>query len=104
MPAPQSKKAEAVSAESDASEQGDVSSGTNNDLPDPDGAASTAGVTPTSDARKALSRHKGKLAVGAAAMLGLAAFYHWREGKLARDDKDEFERLQRLKAALDDEK
>ena len=48
-----------------------------------------------------LSRHKGKLAVGAAAMLGIAAFYHWRESKLAKEDEEEYARLQRLKAALD---
>jgi hypothetical protein len=48
-----------------------------------------------------LSRHKGKLAVGAAAMLGLAAYYHWRESKLAKEDEEEYARLQRLKAALD---
>jgi hypothetical protein len=47
-----------------------------------------------------LARHGGKLAVGAAAMLGLAAFYHWRESRLAKDDEEEFARLQRLKAAL----
>jgi len=48
-----------------------------------------------------LSRHKGKLAVGAAAMLGIAAFYHWRESKLAKEDEEEYARLQRLKAALE---
>jgi hypothetical protein len=61
------------------------------------GAAGTNG-----DASEGLlSRHKGKLAVGAAAMLGLAAYYHWRESKLAKEDEEEYARLQRLKAALD---
>ena len=55
----------------------------------------------TEEAPSLLSRHKGKLAVGAAAMLGIAAFYHWRESKLAREDEEEYARLQRLKAALD---
>jgi hypothetical protein len=44
--------------------------------------------------------HKGKLAVGAAAMLGLAVFYKWREGRLAKDDPEEYARLRRLKAAV----
>jgi hypothetical protein len=48
-----------------------------------------------------LSNHKGKLAMGAAAMLGLAVFYKWREGRLAQDDPEEYARLQRLKAAVD---
>jgi hypothetical protein len=48
-----------------------------------------------------LSEHKGKLAVGAAAMLGLAVFYKWREGRLAKEDPDEYARLRRLKAAVE---
>jgi hypothetical protein len=70
---------------SEAEEAPSESTGTN-------GSGGTAGI---------LSRHKGKLAVGAAAMLGIAAFYHWRESKLAKEDEEEYARLQRLKAALD---
>lgn len=55
----------------------------------------SAGLTGT------LANHKGKLAVGAAAMLGLAVFYKWRENKLAKDDPEEYARLRRLKAAVD---
>lgn len=47
-----------------------------------------------------LGKHKGKLAVGAAAMLGIAIFYKWRESKLAKEDPEEYARLQRLKAAI----
>jgi hypothetical protein len=47
-----------------------------------------------------LGNHKGKLAVGAAAMLGLAVFYKWRENKLAKEDPAEYARIQRLKAVL----
>jgi|GEM_PF-2944889 len=66
------------------------------------GAADGAAVEGAPDAVPGmLSRHKGKLAIGAAAMLGLAAFYHWRESKLAKEDEEEYARLQRLKAALD---
>ena len=57
--------------------------------------SSGAGLTGT------LANHKGKLAVGAAAMLGLAVFYKWRENKLAKDDPEEYARLRRLKAAVD---
>jgi hypothetical protein len=47
-----------------------------------------------------LGNHKGKLAIGAAAMLGLAVFYKWRENWLARNDPEEYARLRRLKAAV----
>ena len=47
-----------------------------------------------------LGNHKGKLAVGAAAMLGLAVFYKWRENKLAKEDPEEYARIQRLKAVV----
>lgn len=56
------------------------------------------------DAVNLLSLHKGKLAVGAAAMLGIAVFYHWRESKLAKHNEEEYARLQRLKAVLDVDK
>jgi hypothetical protein len=48
-----------------------------------------------------LNNHKGKLAVGAAAMLGVAIFYKWRENKLAKEDPEEYARLKRLKKAID---
>ncbi|MGE5652375.1 hypothetical protein [Noviherbaspirillum sp. UKPF54] len=48
-------------------------------------------------------KHKGKLAVGAAAMLGIAIFYKWREHRLAKDDPEEYARLQRLKQAVKNE-
>jgi uncharacterized protein HemX len=47
-----------------------------------------------------LANHKGKLAIGAAAMLGLAVFYKWRDSKLAKEDPEEYARLRRLKAAV----
>jgi hypothetical protein len=68
----------------------------------PTDASSESPVTAANgEATGLLARHGGKLAAGAAAMLGLAAFYHWRESRLAKDDEEEFARLQRLKAALD---
>jgi hypothetical protein len=54
-------------------------------------------------AAAALGNHKGKLAVGAAAMLGIAIFYKWRDGKLAKDDPEEYARLKRIKAGLGDD-
>lgn len=48
-----------------------------------------------------LSRYSGRLAVGAAVMLGLAAFYRWRESKLGRDDEEINARLKRITDALD---
>lgn len=50
-----------------------------------------------------LNNHKGKLAVGAAAMLGVAIFYKWRESRLAKEDPEEYARLQRLKKAIGDD-
>lgn len=47
-----------------------------------------------------LSNHKGKLAVGAAAMLGLAVYYKWREHMLAKEDPDEYRRLRRITASV----
>ncbi len=48
-----------------------------------------------------LADYKGKLAIGAAAMLGLAIFYRWWESRLAREDPNEYERLRRLKSAIE---
>lgn len=47
-----------------------------------------------------ISAHKGKLAVGAAAMFGIAIFYRWREYRLAKDDPEQYAQLKRLKAAV----
>ncbi|WP_292932386.1 hypothetical protein [Noviherbaspirillum sp.] len=60
-------------------------------------------TTPTASTEKTtslLGEHGGKLAVGAAAMLGLAIFYKWRESQLAKNDPEEYARLQRLKAVI----
>lgn len=44
--------------------------------------------------------HKGKLAIGVAATLGLVIFYNWRERQLAKHDPEGHARLQRLKAIV----
>jgi hypothetical protein len=48
----------------------------------------------------ALGEHKGKLAIGVAATLGLMVFYKWREKKLAKEDPQEYARLQRFKNSV----
>ncbi|MGE5622719.1 MAG: hypothetical protein ACM3WS_06160 [Bacillota bacterium] len=54
-------------------------------------------------AQSMLGRHKGKLAVGAAAMLGIAIFYKWREHWLSKEEPEEYARLRRLKQAVKNE-
>jgi hypothetical protein len=69
----------------------------------PDGSAQgqqNAAASPAMKSSNPLANHKGKLAVGAAAMLGLAVFYKWRDSKLAKEDPEEYARLRRLKAAV----
>jgi uncharacterized protein HemX len=50
--------------------------------------------------KSTLSEHKGKLAIGVAATLGLIVFYKWRERRLAKEDPEAFARLQKLKASV----
>lgn len=50
-----------------------------------------------------LNEHKGKLAIGVAATLGLMVFYKWRDKKLAEEDPEEYARLQRIKAVVREE-
>lgn len=52
------------------------------------------------DAMTLLSEHKGKLAIGVAATLGMMVYYGWREKRLAKTDPEEYARLQRLKAVV----
>lgn len=66
-------------------------------------AGSTAAPGETSladDAMTLLSEHKGKLAIGVAATLGMMVYYGWREKRLAKTDPEEYARLQRLKAVV----
>ncbi|NEX60526.1 hypothetical protein [Noviherbaspirillum galbum] len=79
-----------------APDMSDMPSAAGEEADDPVGSASLADTLADT-----LANHKGKLAMGAAAMLGLAVFYKWREGRLAQDDPEEYARLQRIKAAVD---
>ena len=56
---------------------------------------------PQEAGRNRLAEHKGKLAIGAAAMLGLAIFYKWREHQLAKEDPQEYAQLRRIKTAIE---
>ena len=47
-----------------------------------------------------LDEHKGKLAISAAAMLGLLIYYKWGERSLAKEDREEYERLRRIKEGV----
>jgi predicted negative regulator of RcsB-dependent stress response len=44
--------------------------------------------------------HKGKLAIGVAATLGIMVFYNWWEKRLAKSDPEDYARIQRLKAVV----
>jgi len=65
------------------------------------GDATAAGdVGLAGEAMNLLSEHKGKLAIGVAATLGLMVYYGWREKRLAKTDPEEYARLQRVKAIM----
>lgn len=53
-----------------------------------------------SQGKAMFDEHKGKLAIGVAATLGVMIFYNWRERQLAKDDPQGHARLQRLKAIV----
>lgn len=57
-------------------------------------------VSLAGEAMNLLSEHKGKLAIGVAATLGMMVYYGWREKRLAKADPEEYARLQRLKAVV----
>jgi hypothetical protein len=73
-------------------------------FPDPD--ESTSGkllADGIEQGKTLLNEHKGKLAIGVAATLGLMVFYKWREKKLAEEEPEEYARLQRIKAVVREE-
>lgn len=63
-------------------------------------SAPAAEVTLAGGAMNLLAEHKGKLAIGVAATLGMMVYYGWREKRLAKTDPEEYARLQRLKAVM----
>jgi uncharacterized protein HemX len=76
------------------------------DDPMPDEAAPESTDTESANAenpsvpqeKSMFEEHKGKLAIGVAATLGVMIFYNWLEKQLAKDDPESHARLQRLKA------
>ena len=65
-----------------------------------DGNVAPGETSLADDAMTLLSEHKGKLAIGVAATLGMMVYYGWREKRLAKTDPEEYARLQRLKAVV----
>ena len=70
------------------------------DAGDAPAPAESADVSLAGEAINLLSEHKGKLAIGVAATLGMMVYYGWREKRLAKTDPEEYARLQRLKAIV----
>jgi len=47
-----------------------------------------------------LSEHKGKLALGVAATLGIMVFYNWRQKNLPKEDPEAYAQLKRFKESM----
>ncbi len=86
-PEPEKEAADAAAA----AETGDAAPAADSDTPD---------VSLAGEAMNLLSEHKGKLAIGVAATLGMMVYYGWREKRLAKTDPEEYARLQRLKSIV----
>lgn len=72
-------------------------------LPPPDDAGQPLADTDAGAALSAktiLNEHKGKLAIGAAATLGLMIFYNWRQKKLAEEDPEAFAAIQKVRESI----
>lgn len=69
-------------------------------VPEDESTVAPGETTLADDAMTLLSEHKGKLAIGVAATLGMMVYYGWREKRLAKTDPEEYARLQRLKAIV----
>nr|WP_217345821.1 hypothetical protein [Noviherbaspirillum sp. L7-7A]MBV0880157.1 hypothetical protein [Noviherbaspirillum sp. L7-7A] len=81
-------------------EPADAASVTASATPEADSTAVPGETSLADDAMTLLSEHKGKLAIGVAATLGMMVYYGWREKRLAKTDPEEYARLQRLKAVV----
>jgi hypothetical protein len=82
----------------------DILDASESDIPDQDASVSSNLLSDSFEQGKTmLNEHKGKLAIGVAATLGLMVFYKWREKKLAEEDPEEYARLQRIKALVREE-
>jgi hypothetical protein len=75
-----------------------MSTGADKDNPSQAAAESPPREGFASETLNLLSEHKGKLAVGAAAALGLMILYNWREKSLAEEDPEDYARLKKFTA------
>lgn len=70
-------------------------------IPDETVDDQAGGESPSVAQEKSMfEEHKGKLAIGVAATLGVMIFYNWLEKQLAKDDPESHARLLRLKAVV----
>lgn len=63
-------------------------------------AQAKAGGNGAVDNKSVLSEHKGKLAIGVAATLGIMIFYNWRQKNLPKEDPEGYARLRRFKDSV----
>jgi hypothetical protein len=68
--------------------------------PDTSAESTEAKGIGSSDITGVLNEHKGKLAIGVAATLGLMIFYNWRQKNLPKEDPEAYARLQRIKNSV----
>jgi hypothetical protein len=76
---------------------------TNSSLPeqdDKDGKPASEAASAALDFAEVINEHKGKLAIGVAATLGLMVYYSWREKQLAKEDPEAHAMHQRSKAIV----
>lgn len=82
------------------SEKHPIAAAQSQDAPANASGNAVAGAPSEIASKSLLSEHKGKLAIGVAATLGIMIFYNWREKRLAKNDPEGYARLQRLKASV----
>ena len=96
-PAEQDPLKTAAASSSDHPESAEPPAG---EQPAADANSGEAASTLAGDAMNLISEHKGKLAIGVAATLGLMVYYGWREKRLAKTDPEEYALLQRLREVM----
>jgi hypothetical protein len=72
---------------------------------DPVEASGTSGAEQPSsngqaEGKSLLDEHKGKLAIGVAATLGVMIYYNWRQKNLPKEDPEGYAWLKRLKDSI----
>lgn len=66
-------------------------------------AEAVPGASGAVDSKSMLSGHKGPLALGVAAALGIMIYYNWREKALAKKDPEGYARLKRFRDLIKEE-